>query len=702
MKNILLTLSLASFAISSCNTPVENLATKDNPLLNTYDNRYNIVPFEKVEATHFSPAVIVSMDIAKKELDQIINNKEAPSFDNTIVALDMTGKQLKDIVSVFNYYLAANTSDKLQEVAEELLPIISKFFDDIYINEPLFERVKSVYNHKETLDLDPEQKALLDKTYKEFLRNGAGLTPKDKQKLSKINVELTIKKLRYSNNLISEINNYKLEVDKPEHLAGLPQELMDASKVDDKWVFTLQNSSLFPFLQYADNRILRRQIWEAYQSLCNNNTNHDNKVLVLQISNLRLAKAQLLGYESYADYQLETTMAKSPEAVNDLLQELWKPAIQQAKIEATAIKQYMLRDSIDEAVQPYDWRYYAEQIRKEQYNLDEQDIKPYFELNRVRDGVFMVAQKLYGLIFQEVYDLPKYHQDITTWEVLDADSQLLGILYMDLYPRVNKMGGSWMTSLRAEHYNKEGKRNIPVTAILCNFPLPNKKGPSLLSFDEAVSLFHEFGHALHGLLSDCKYITLSGTSVARDFVELPAQIMENWATDPAVIKMFAIHYQTHQPIPDSLVKKLSQANTYNQGFATTEYLAAAILDMNYHSITEVIKQDINEFEKNATEAMGLIDAIIPRYRSTYFRHIFSEGYQAGYYSYIWSGVLDSDAFEAFKQSGNLFNPVLAKRFRKNILEKGGSEEPASMYQAFRGKNATTRALLQKKGFKTVH
>jgi peptidyl-dipeptidase Dcp len=648
MNKLLLSTSLATAVLMSCSNDNKNIATKDNPLLNPFNTPYNIAPFEQIQGEHFAPAIIKSIDLANAEIKAIIENNEAPSFENTIVALDKAGSTLSNVTSVFYYYLGANTNEKLQQVAGEISPILSKYSDDIYLNNQLFAKVKSIFDNKEAFHLNQEQTTLLEKTYKNFVRSGANLDEQGKEKLRAINTELSKMSLKFGDNVLGEINEYQLTIDNKDNLSGLTSELIEAAEKEDKWVFTLQNSSVMPFLQYADNRTLRKEIWEAYKNAGNNDNKFDNKLLVLQMSNLRKEKAQLLGYETFAHYSLEETMAKNPTNVYKLLNQLWEPALEKAKTEAADIKSRMQKDGINDEVQPYDWRYYAEKIRKEKYDLDEQSIKPYFELKNVREGIFMVTKNLWGLTFKEVTNLPKYHTDITTWEVYEADSTLVGILYMDMHPRASKRGGAWMTSFRKQQM-KDGQREIPIIAIVCNFTPPNSNGVALLTFDETTTFFHEFGHALHGLLSHTNYVSLAGTSVSRDFVELPSQVMENWAADPIVMKLYAKHYQTNEPIPNELIQKIQNAGTFDQGFATVEYLAASLLDLDYHTITEDIKANINEFEKKSVQNMGLIQAIIPRYQSTYFRHIFSGGYSAGYYSYIWSGVLDTDAFDAKKK-----------------------------------------------------
>ncbi|MGQ3086664.1 M3 family metallopeptidase, partial [Flavobacterium sp.] len=468
---------------------------------------------------------------------------------------------------------------------------------------------------------------------------------------------------------------------------------------DGKWLFTLHNASVMPFLQYADNRELRKKIWMAYQNRGNNGNKIDNRTNVVHMASLRSEKARLLGYASHAHYVLEERMAKTPENVYNLLDQLWKPALEKAKAEEADIKKMMVADGIKDEVQPYDWRYYTEKIRKERYSLDEQEIKPYFSLENVRNGIFEVTKNLYGLQFKELKDVPKYHEDVTVWEVSEKDGRHVGLLYMDFFPRASKRGGAWMTSYRKEKMT-EGKRVAPIISIVCNFSKPTAGNPALLTFDETTTFFHEFGHALHGLLSNVTYESLSGTSVPTDFVELPSQIMENWAAEPEVLKMYAKHYKTGEVIPDALIQKLQESATFDQGFATVEYLAASYLDLNYHSLTGALTQNIVPFEEAAMKKIGLPSSIIPRYRSTYYTHIFSGGYSAGYYSYIWSGVLDTDAFDAFKQK-SLFDAATAKSFRINILEKGGTADADVMYRTFRGAGPSIQPLLRKRGLEAI-
>jgi peptidyl-dipeptidase Dcp len=673
-----------------------------NPFFQAYDTPFNVPPFDKIKNEHFKPAILEGISKHQAEIDAIANNTQPATFENTILAMENAGELLSNVNTVFSNLNSANTNKEIQNIAKEMAPNLSAHRDNIYLNEKLFAKVKSLWDKKETLGLNLEQAKILDNAYKDFVRSGANLSNADKEILRKINGDLSLTSLKYGQNILAETNSYELVIDNKKDLAGLPQGLIDAAAVDakakgkeGKWVFTLSNSSVMPFLQYSSNRELRKQIWNAYQTRGNHDDAFDNKKNAVDLANLRGQKARLLGFKSHSNYVLEESMAKTPENVNKLLNDLWKPALEIAKTEAADIQKMMAKEGIKGAVQPYDWRYYTEKIRKERFDLDEEELKPYFSLDNVRKGVFQVTEKLYGIQFKELTNVPKYHEDVTVWEILEKDGSHIGVLYMDFHPRESKRGGAWMTSYRSQK-TVDGKRVAPVVSIVCNFTKPSATAPALLTFDEVTTFFHEFGHSLHGLLSNVTYKSLAGTSVPRDFVELPSQIMENWAAEPEVLKMYAKHYKTGEVIPETLVNKLKKAGTFDQGFTTTEYLAASLLDLEYHSQTKDITVDANAFEKAAMTKIGLISSIIPRYRSTYFSHIFSGGYSSGYYSYIWSGVLDTDAFEAFKTT-TLFNPEKAKLFRENVLEKGGTEDPMVLYKRFRGAEPSIEPLLRKRG-----
>ena len=705
MKKTIIALAASGALLYACGTKEEKTENM-NPFFEAYDTPFEVPPFDKIENEHFSPAILEGIKQQQAEIDAIVNNPEEPTFANTIEAMERSGELLAKVSTVFYNFNSANTNDTLQAIAKELAPEISKHSDNISLNEKLFARVKTIWENKDNLGLNGEQQKLLEKTYKSFVRNGANLNEADKEKLRNINSKMSVWSLTFGQNLLAETNAFKMFIDNEADLAGLPDELKEAAKADakaageeGKWLFTLQNPSIMPFLQYAENRELRKQIWEAYQSRANHDNDKDNKAILVEMANLRREKAQLLGYKSHADYVLEESMAKTSDQVYNLLNQLWTPALAKAKQEKDEMQAIVVADGKDFNIEPWDWRYYEEKLRQQKFNLDEQEVKPYFALDKVQAGVFMVVKNLFGLTFEEIKDIPTYHPDAKAYEVKEADGTHVGVLYMDFHPRASKRGGAWMTSYRPQQ-TIDGVRKAPVISIVCNFSKPTGDAPALLTFDEVTTFFHEFGHALHGLLSNVQYRSLAGTSVPRDFVELPSQIMENWATEPTVLKQYAIHYKTGEPIPDELIEKLKNSGTFGQGFATTEYLAASLLDLDYHTQEKEIVGSANDFEKASLEKIGLMGEIIPRYRSTYFQHIFAGGYSSGYYSYIWSGVLDTDAFQAFKET-ELFNPEKALAFRKEILERGGTDEPMKMYVNFRGSEPKIDALLKKRGLDQV-
>ena len=703
IKSIFLFSALISaFSMNSQEKNKDN----SNPFFETYATPYQIPPFHLIKNEHFKPALLEGIKRHEIEIEAILSNPEKPSFDNTILAMENSGKLLSKVSTVFYNLNSANTNEEIQSIAKEIAPKLSAHNDNINLNEVLFKRVKSIWEDQKNLKLNKEQSKILENIYKNFIRSGANLSEENKKRMREINSEMAVATLKYGQNILAETNSYELVISDKNDLAGLPNELIETAAADakakgktGKWVFTLSNSSLMPFLQYSSNRKLRQEIWNAYQMRANNNNEKDNKELAIKIANFRGEKARLLGYATHADYVLEKSMAKNPETATKLLNDLWIPALNMAKKEAEDIQKMMQKEGINETVQPYDWRYYSEKIRKERFDLDEQEIKPYFSLEKTREGVFTVCKNLYGLQFKPLNNVPKYHEDVTAWEVTEADGKHIGIMFMDFHPRSSKRGGAWMTSYRNQKM-ENGQRVAPIVSITCNFTKPTENAPALLTFDEVSTFFHEFGHALHGLLSNVTFESLAGTSVPRDFVELPSQIMENWASEPEVMRMYAKHYKTGEVIPDALIEKMQKAGTFDQGFVTTEYLAASILDMQYHTQKGNITVDTETFEKEAMNKINLPSTIIPRYRSTYFNHIFAGGYSAGYYSYIWSGVLDTDAFEVFKING-LFNQEYAKSFRKNILEKGGTEDPMELYKKFRGAEPSVEPLLRKRGLDQV-
>ena len=702
MKNKIFLMMIMGLSVSQIEAQELKNSFSSNPFFNSYNTPFNVPPFHLIKNEHFKPAIEEGIKKQDGEIKAITNNKSVATFDNTILALENSGELLSNVSTVFYNLNSANTNEEIQKIATEVAPLMSAHGDNINLNEKLFARVKSVWEQKEKLKLNPEQSKLLEKTYKRFVRSGANLNEKDKQRLRELNSELAVLTLKFGQNILAETNNYELVINSKEDLAGLSNDFIDAAAATakakgkpGKWVITLSNSSVMPFLQYSSNRKLREEVWTAYKNRCNNGNEFDNNSIAIRLASMRAEKAKLLGYKTHAHYGLEESMAKTPEKVMEFLNQLWEPALEKAKVEEAEIKQMMAAEGIKDDVQPYDWRYYSEKIRKQKFDLDENELKPYFSLDAVTDGVFMVCEKLYGLKFKELKDVPTYHNDATVWEVTEKNGTHVGILYMDFYPRDSKRGGAWMTSYRPQK-TENGKRIAPVISIVCNFTKPTENAPALFTFDEVTTYFHEFGHALHGLLSDVTYESLAGTSVSRDFVELPSQVMENWASDPEVLKMYAKHYKTGQVIPDALIQKLENAGTYGQGFATVEYLASAFLDMDFHTSEGTISGSANQFELNSMKSKGLIKSIIPRHRATYFSHVFAGGYSAGYYSYIWSGVLDTDAFDQFKKT-SLFNSAKANSFRKNILERGGTEEPMKLYKKFRGAEPSIEPLLKKRG-----
>ncbi|MEI7828867.1 MAG: M3 family metallopeptidase [Prolixibacteraceae bacterium] len=675
-----------------------------NPFYEKYDTQFGVPPFDKIENRHYLPAFKEGIARHNREIDQIVTNSAVPDFSNTIVALDKSGDLLGRVSTVFFNVKEANTNDSIDKIAEEVAPLLSQHTDEIYLNDKLFSKVKTVQSQSEKLNLNREQSRLLEEIYKRFVRGGANLAMDKKEEFKKINSDLSLLELKFGNNMLAETNSYKLVVDKKEDLAGLPESVVagaadeaKANKIDDKWVFTLQKPSWIPFLTYSEKRVLREKLYKAMYTRSNNNNEFDNKSVINKIVNLRLQKANMLGFESWAAYVLDDCMAKNPKNVYDLIEKVWTPGLQRAKEEAKDIQSMIDREGGKFKLASWDWWYYSEKVRKEKYDLDEEQVRPYFELTNVREGAFAVANKLYGLTFKQIQNMPLYHAECQVFEVKDKDGSPIGILYMDFFPRASKKGGAWMNNYR-DQFHYDGENDVrPVVSITCNFSKPVGDKPALLSFDEVETLFHEFGHGLHGLLSQCHYKTLSGTSVSRDFVELPSQVMEHWAVEPEVLKMYARHYKTGEVIPQILVDKIIKAGKFNQGFITTEFLAAAILDMDYHTITKAGDLDIEKFEKASMEKAGLIPEIIPRYRSTYFNHVFPGGYSSGYYSYIWAAVLDADAFEAFLEKGNIFDQEVATSFRKNVLERGGTEEAMKLYVNFRGKTPGIEPLLKKRG-----
>lgn len=680
-----------------------NCAQKEqNPFFSEYRTPFQTPPFAQINEQHFLPAFQKGMEQQQQEVQAIVQNPESPTFANTLEALEYSGELLQKVSSVFYNLNSANTNDEMQRISKEIAPLLSKHRDDIFLNVELYQRVKTVYQEKDNLNLDPEQLKLLEEYYKDFVRGGADLPADKKAEFREINQELALLSVQFGENVLKEDNAFELVIENSEDLAGLPERVITTASEtarergkEGKWIFTLHKPSLIPFLQNSEKRELREKIFKAYIERGNNGNQYDNKQICSRISELRIKRANLLGYTTHAAFILEDNMARNPENVYQFLQQLWKPAIARAKREAGNLQKMIEAEDFTFTLQPWDWWYYAEKLKKAEYALDDAELRLYFQLEKVREGAFMVATKLFGITFSERKDIPVYHPDVKVFEVKEADGTHIGILYTDYFPRSSKRGGAWMNAFRSQ-YIKDDQKVTPLISNVFNFTKPTAEQPSLLSWEEVSTLFHEFGHALHGLLSNCRYEKLGGTSVPRDFVELPSQIMENWASDPVVLKMYARHYQTNEPIPDELIDKIKKSATFNQGFETVEYLAAAFLDMDWHTLTQPATVDAISFENQSLTRIGLIPEIVVRYRSPHFRHIFSGGYSAGYYSYIWAEVLDADAFQAFKET-DIFNQDLANSFRENILAKGGTDDPMALYLRFRGREPKIEPLLERRG-----
>jgi peptidyl-dipeptidase Dcp len=681
----------------------------ENPFLSEYTTPFGVPPFDQIKNEHFAPAMEEGMLQHDAEIDAIVNNPDLPTFENTIAALDYSGSLLNKVSFVFYNFTSALTSPELEAIAQDLAPKMSAHSDNITLNPGLFARVQAVYEQRDNLSLTGEQMRLLELTYKNFIRNGAGLAEDKQDRFREINQKLATLSLQFGQNVLGEVNNFKMVVENEADLAGLPQSVIDgaaeraaAQGLEGQWVFTLHNPSVMPFLAYSENRELRKLMQQAFINRGNNGNEFDNNAIIGEMVNLRLERANLLGYSSHAEFVLEENMAKDIETVSSFLTRLWNYALPIAKEEAAMMQELIDARGGDYQLAAWDWRYYAEQVRKEKYDIDEEEIRQYYELNTVRDGIFMVVEKLWGLKFIERTDVPTYHPDASVWEVLEADDSHRGILYMDFHPRESKSGGAWMSSYRSQHIGQDLKYVHPVITLVCNFSPPTANQPSLLTYDEMTTFFHEFGHALHGLLSNVTYPGLSGTNVSRDFVELPSQVMENWAKDPKVMKEFALHYETGEPMPEELMDKLIESGHFNQGFETVEFIASALLDMEYHTITEPYPADKLSQVASITDEItiskyNMMPEIHFRHGSTHFQHAFYWGYSAGYYSYLWSGILDADAYEAFRETGDLFDPETALSFRKNILERGGTADPMSLYVEFRGREPEVEPLLRQRG-----
>lgn len=672
MKRTLIIAAAATLLLAGCK---EKKAMDDNPFFSSWGTPYEIPDFGRIKTEHYMPAFSEGIARQKAEIDAIVNNPDDPTFDNTILAYEYSGQLLNEVSSVFFNLTSCENSPELEAIEEEVTPMLSAHGDDIALNAKLFARIKTVYDQRDSLGLNPEQLRLLEETYKGFVRSGANVPEEQQEHFRQLNEDIANLAMRFAQNVLKATNAYS-------------KELPDGTKV------TLDMPTWEPFMMTCPDRALREEVWHAFTDRCKDGE-YNNTSIIEEMVNKRRERANILGFTTHADWVLDDCLAKTPANVYKCLMDIWTPALKLAKQERDIYQRMLEKDEPGAKLQPWDWRYYAEKYRIEKYNLEDSVVRPYFALDSVREGAFMVANRLYGITFTERTDLPLYNPEARTFEVKDGD-QVIGILYMDFHPRASKRSGAWMTEFRGQKRDLQGNNIIPIIQVVCNFTKPTADKPSLLNFDESETLFHEFGHALHGLLSKCTYPSLAGTNVPRDFVELPSQVMENWCRHPQVMKLYAHHYLTGEPIPDELIKKIEAAATYGQGFITTELLAASLLDMDYYTIKEQQPIDPLQFEEQAMQKIGLIPEIISRYRSPYFQHIFTTGYDAGYYSYTWTAILDADAFEAFSESGDLFNPELAARFR-HLLESGNTVEPMDLYRAFRGKDPSPRALLKRKG-----
>lgn len=678
--------------------------TSENPLLVEQNTPFGVPAFDKVKIEHYLPAFQEAIAANEAEIEAIVNNPEAPTFANTIEALDRSGELLDKVVGVFFNVLEADGNDEMNKIAEEVTPMLSSLSDGIILNDALFQRVKAVYEQRDELGLNSEQMRLLTETFKSFANNGANLPEDKKARLKEINQELGLLSLQFGNNVVAETNAYQLFITDEAELKGLPESAKAAAKEEataagrpDAWLFTPKRTSFTPVLQYCENRELRKELLMAYTTRGNHDNDNDNKEIIVKTMQLRVEKAQLFGYTNPADYILADCMAHDAKTVDTFLESVWEPSLKAAKREAAELQKLLSQDLPGEKLQPWDWWYYTEKLRKAKYDLNEEELKPYFELSNVRKGAFQLAHDLFGINFEKLEGMPVYNPEVEVFKVTYADGSLVGILYTDYFPRAGKRPGAWMNNICNQYVDANGVDHRPVIINVGNFNKPTQGNPSLLSMDDVETLFHEFGHALHGLLSKATYKSLAGTNTPRDFVELPSQFMENYCYHPQIMKTYAFHYQTGEVMPDELIEKINRASTFNEGFVMTELLSASILDMDYHKMTTTEAFDVNAFEEASMKKMQMIPEIITRYRSTFYNHIFTTGYAAGYYSYTWSAVLDADAFAAFVETGDILNPEVAQRYL-HLLEQGGTRDAQELYLEFRGKPADPKHLLEKKGF----
>lgn len=695
MNKTIFTIAAAAVIFMSCS---EN---RNNPFFEESKLPYGAVEFDKIQSSDYLPAFEEGFRQFKADIDAVAACPDAPTFENTIEALESSGRLLNKVSAVFFNLMETDADDLMKETEEKVIPMQTEADSYLYMNEVIFKRIKQLYDSKDNGGLTTEQIKVLEKYYRRFVKGGALLDDKAKARFVEIQNRLGELRIKFAKNNLDESNAYVLNVTDIKRLEGLSQDQLEAAATRAKekglqgWAFNVQKPCWIPFLQTCKDRSLREQMYKAYYSRGNNNNEFDNKAIVKEILTLRLELANLLGYETFADYQLEDRMAKTPQAAYDLLMEIWKYALPQAERERDEMQKIIDAEGGNFKLEAWDWWYYAEKLRKQKYDLDESQLMPYFSLDNVRKGSFMVAETLFGIKFKKVDNLPVYHPSVETWECLDAVGSHLAYFYTDCFVRPTKRQGAWMTNFTDE-FNYGGRSQRPTIVNVCNFSLPTDTLPCLLSIDDARTVFHEFGHALHGMLTQCHYPTVSGTATPNDFVEMCSQIMEHWAIDPTILKQYAFHYKTGQAIPDNLIEKMQNAGHFNTGFETVELVGAALLDMEYHMLKDYSNFDDQKFEDAVSAKLGMIPQIEYRYRGTFFNHIFNNDYCAGYYSYLWAEVLDCDAFQSFQEEG-LLNKETGKRYRQNILEKGGSDDLMKLYRQFRGSDPKTEAMLRNRG-----
>lgn len=704
MNHYLLTLATALTMMGAATNQVNAMeASRTNPFMAPYDTPYEIPPFDRISYDDYLPALKAGIAEQKKAVEAIVNNPEAPTFENTIVALDHSGPLLERVCLVFMALDESNSTPEMTAIGEEFYPLYSAHSDEISMNEKLFARIKTLYDNRDKMNYTKSQRLAIEKSYKDMVRNGALLNDTDKAELKAINSRLSDLYLKFNKNLLTATNAFELVVDDKAKLSGLPETSIavaaeEAAKrnMKGKWVFTLHAPSRLPLLQYADNRELREKMYKGYTTLASSGE-YNNYPVIAEILKARIRKANILGFKNYADYMTDNVMAKNVKSAEELLMQIWKPAIARVDREVAEMQALSDKEGNNFTIAPWDYYYYAEKVRKDKYNLDEGLVSQYFHVDSVRKGIFSMAKKLYGVTFTEIPDAPKYDPEVKVYDVTDADGNHVAVFMTDYYTRPSKRQGAWMSEFKGSFVTDDGKVERPIVYNVANFTRPTGNTPCLLSLDEVETMFHEFGHGLHGMLTRAKYKSQAGTNVDRDFVELPSQIHEHWAMEPELLKTYAHHYKTGEVIPDELIKKLDEASTHNQGFITTELVGAALLDLQWGQLTDADNMDVESFEKNVADKLSMPSQVAYRYRSPYFKHIFgSDGYASGYYTYLWAEVLDADGFELFKEKG-IFDPATAKSFKENVLEAGGSDDPMELYVKFRGKKPTPEALLRNRG-----